>query len=119
MNQPIVELEVSNIRRKKNPDRFNVDQWKKHLPQDVQKCPNVLLLLSMAYGDDSQQITPVLQAKMNITQSNTNPTDTSLDNLKEPLQKLQRDLDDNSSSNLFRAVRSVDNGDIDVNFSSK
>jgi hypothetical protein len=119
MNQPIVELEVSNIRRKKYPDRFDIDQWRKHLPQDVQKCTDTLLRLSVAYGDDSQQITPVLQAKMNKTKSNTNPTDTSLDNLKEPLQKLQRDLDNNSSSNLFRAVRSVDNGDIDVNFSSK
>ena len=90
---------------------------KRHLPRDVRDSPDTIVRLSMAYGDEPELVTPVIQAKTQKLSPNTNPTNTSLDSIREPLKRLKNDLDNNPPLNLFRAVRSFHEHDVAVSFS--
>ncbi len=90
---------------------------KRRLPQDVQGSPDTILRLSLAYGDEPEQVTPVIQAKTQKIPSNTNPTNTSLDSIREPLKRVKNELDKNPPPNLFRAVRNFHDRDVAVSFS--
>jgi hypothetical protein len=70
----------------------------------------------MAYGNDPQEVKPILQTKMNNLNSNVNPTDTSLHNLIEPLKKLKRELDNSQQPNLFHTIQNIDDRRIHVSF---
>jgi len=115
----MLELEVSKIKRRTNPDRYDINHWKRHLSGDVQDCPESILRVSMAYGDDPHRTKHVIQAKMNERNSNENPIDTSLDNIIEPLKRLQRELNDNPLRDLFRAVHNINDRHTDVSCSLK
>jgi hypothetical protein len=116
MSEPIVELTVANIRHEKYPDQCDFTQWKRNLPRDIQKCPDSILRVSMAYGNDPQEIKSIIQTKMNQTNLNVNSTDPSLNNIIDPLKRLKRELDNNRQPNLFLAVRNIDDRDINVSF---
>ncbi len=115
MSELIVELDVANIRRKKYPDECNFNEWKTNLPRDIQNCPDSILRVSMAYGNDPNEIKSILQTKINNTNSNVNSTDPLLNNIIGPLRRLKEELDNNQKPNLFRAVQNIDNRDINVN----
>ena len=101
-----------------NPDRYDINNWKRQLPRDVQNCPDSILRVSMAYGDDPHRIKSVIQTKINEINPNENPTDTSLDNITEPLIRLQRELEDHPLKNIFHAVRNINGRHTDVSFYS-
>jgi len=112
----MVELEVTNIRRNKYPNECNFNEWKENLPRNVKDCPDAILRVSMAYGNDPHEVKSILQTKMNNTNSNVNSTDPSLNNIIGPLRRLKQELDSNRKPNLFRAVQNIDGRDINVNY---
>jgi len=119
MTDSDVELEVANIRRSANPEQCDFNRWKRNLPRDIQNCSKTVLSASMAYGNDPREVQSIIEMKMNSTNSNKDPTDTSLDNIIGPLKKLKKELDKNKSPNLFNDIRNFDDRDIGVCFCSK
>ncbi len=101
---------MAKIRCQRNPSKFEIHEWKKHLPSSIDDCPDSILRESMAYGDTPSQVGPVLQAKLK------NFKDTSIDKIIDPLKKLDGKLSHSSSSDLFRAVLDISDNQIDVSF---
>jgi hypothetical protein len=112
---------VSKIRSERNPE-LDCEGWKTKLPPGIDVRHNSILLESMAYGDDPNDVKVVLQAKINKLNSNSDtnknedPTITSLKNIIEPLRKLKDKKSYPSSFNLFHAVLEIDNDKIAVSF---
>ncbi|CAF2399361.1 unnamed protein product [Rotaria sp. Silwood2] len=113
ITQPIVELEVAKIRREYDPDQYDVEELKKQLPRDLQNCSESILRVSMAYGNDPQQIESIIQSKMNSINLNDNVNSISLDNIIEPLIKLKKDLKENPLKDIFGAVRNINDRNTD------
>ncbi|CAF0976648.1 unnamed protein product [Adineta steineri] len=107
ISQPIMELEIAKIRRKRNPNRYELEQWKQQLPYEIKNCSDSILRVSMAYGDNPNQIKSVIQSKMNEINSNVDPIETSLENIAEPLRKLRSELERTPLTNVFRAVHNI------------
>ncbi|CAF0734955.1 unnamed protein product [Adineta steineri] len=107
ISQPIMELEIAKIRRKRNPNRYELEQWKQQLPYEIKNCSDSILRVSMAYGDNPNQIKSVIQSKMNEINSNVDPMETSLENIAEPLRKLRSELERTPLTNVFRAVHNI------------
>ena len=70
----------------------------------------------MAYGNDPKELETVIKAKMDKENSSENPTDTSLENIIKPLRQLNKNLNQNSSSNLFQTILAIKDDEIDVSF---
>ena len=114
MTESKVEAEVANLRCRLNPEQCNFDQWKRKLPRDIQHCSSAVLHASMAYGNSPVEVKSVIQSKMNEKDSDEDPSETSLDNITDPLRMLKRELDKNKSPNLFHTVHGFDNCPVDV-----
>ncbi|CAF3605581.1 unnamed protein product [Rotaria sordida] len=56
ITQPIFELEVAKIKRDYDPYQCDIERLKAQLPHDIKNCPDSILRVSMAYGNDPQQI---------------------------------------------------------------
>ncbi|CAF1200057.1 unnamed protein product [Rotaria sordida] len=111
VNENFIEQHVANIRRSRNSKQLNAEEWKTYLSQDNNNCPDSILEILMAYGDNPIQVKTVLQKKINEIES---PTDTSLDKIIEPLKKLKKETSDfSASSNLFNTVLKIDDNKID------
>ncbi|CAF4280622.1 unnamed protein product, partial [Adineta steineri] len=113
MKKSDIEQEVSSIRRDMNPGDLRTKKWINRLPDGFQLCSDSTLRLSMAYGDDPNQVLTILKEKMNKEDSIENPADTSLINITEPLKQINKVLKKKPSYNLFRAVLEVGNHEID------
>ncbi|CAF4532487.1 unnamed protein product [Rotaria sp. Silwood1] len=107
ITQPIVELEVAKIRHDNDPNQHDIEELKAQLPRNLQNCSDSILRVSMAYGNDPEQIKPIIQSKMNSINSNDNIDNISLDNIIEPLKMLKKDLERNPLKNIFNAVRNI------------
>ncbi|CAF2076539.1 unnamed protein product [Rotaria magnacalcarata] len=113
LTQPIIELEVTKIKANLNPDENDIEQWRNQLPRDIRNCPDCALRVSMAYGDNPQQIKSVIQSKMSINPTDNINATVSFDNLIEPLKKLNKDLESNPMRNLFFAVHNITDPNMD------
>ncbi|CAM4935235.1 unnamed protein product [Rotaria socialis] len=107
LTQPIIELEVTKIKASISPHENDIEQWKKQLPRDIRNCPDCALRVSMAYGDNPQQVKSVIQSKMSLNPTDNINATVSFDNLIAPLKTLNKDLENNPMRNIFFAVRNI------------
>ena len=114
MSQSDVESKVAALRQEANPEQCDINELKARLPRNLRDCPKAILQQSMAYGDNSDEIASIIESKMNDSNGNGNPTDTSLENVIDPLKKLRKDMDKNRTRNLFKEIRQFPDNQIDV-----
>ncbi|CAF2043353.1 unnamed protein product [Rotaria magnacalcarata] len=108
IKRELIEDAVANVRRERKYKQLNIDQWKKNLPSDINNCPEHILKLAMAYGDDPNDVKAVLEEKMNESQEETN---TSLVKIIAPLKALKKELSGIRPPNLFQAVLNIKNNE--------
>ncbi|CAF0777363.1 unnamed protein product [Rotaria sordida] len=113
ITQPIFELEVAKIKRDYDPYQCDIERLKAQLPHDIKNCPDSILRVSMAYGNDPQQIESVIKSKMKIIDSNDNIDAGLLDNIIEPLKLLKKDMERNPIRNIFNAVHNINDHNTD------
>ena len=114
MRQSEVESKVAELRCEINPEQCDVEELKRKLPKDLRNCPKSILHQSMAYGNSPDELASIVKSKMNDTNGDENPTDTSLENIVGPLTKLKKDLDKNPARNIFKVIRQFNDDQIDV-----
>ena len=117
VDQSFFELEVSKIKQRHNPEQYDMSQWKRSFLRDIPNCPESILRASRAYGTDPRVIKPILKSKISMYSKSI--TNTSLDNIIEPLRRLGNELKDNPMPDLFDAVRSINVHHTNVSFISK
>lgn len=69
----------------------------------------------MAYGNNADEIKPIIQTKMN----NMNSPDHSLNSIVGPLKNLKQELDTSRQLNLLRSVRRIDDENVNITFNLK
>jgi len=101
---------VSTIRRQLFREQCRISTWKKNLPPEIEDCSDDILICSIAYGNNPDEVKPIIQEKINQPSS----SNISIVKVIGPLKKIKVDLDRNREMNLFRKVRDFDDDDIDV-----
>lgn len=101
---------ISTIRRGLFREQCRFSTWKTNLPDKIKHCPDDILMRSIAYGNDPNEIESIIEDKIN----SSNSTVGSIEKLVAPLKKLKTDLDRNPVKNLLSDVRNFADSDTKV-----
>ena len=106
---------MADIRCHANPAECDINKLKRKLRSNLRDCPKTILQQSMAYGNNIDEIESIIESKMDGADGDDEiPTDTSIENLIDPLKMLKRDLDKTKSPPLFKDVRKFGDNQMDV-----
>lgn len=120
ISQSEIESEVAEIRRSAHLIELDANQLKGKLRSNLRNCSTTIVQQSMAYGSNVDEIEPIVEWKMDNTNDDEDqlPTDTSIENLVEPLKRLKRELDRIKTPALFKDVRKFGADQTDVSIRS-
>jgi hypothetical protein len=117
-----VESYTAEAKSNLYPTEYHITRWQEQLSFHVDNSSSDLIRLSMAYVKTPERIEPIFQRKKEQRTRKTNAqqieesTETSLQNIIAPLNQLKQEKPRKGAPNLFNAVLSFSDDQIDVSF---